>query len=364
MTRALTSVLLYVGTYTGGDSKGIYVCRFNLQTGALQATDLVAETKNPSFLVVSPDGRYLYSVCETFDFRGKPSGGVSAFAVDPVTGGLTLLNERLSQGTGPCHVAVTADGRYVLVANYGSGSAALFPVADDGRLGEVSAVVRHEGAGVNPKRQKGPHAHSVTLSPDNRYAFVCDLGIDKIVGYKLDAAAGKLVPAGLPDVEAAPGAGPRHMAFHPTGRYAYVINELNATIAAYAYQPETGTLTRQQTVPTLPPGFPGDNLCADIHVHPSGRFLYGSNRGHDSIVLYAIDKDTGKLTSVGQQPTLGGHPRNFTLDPTGTFLLVANRDSDNVVTFRVDTNTGGLTPTGQVLTVPQPTCLQFRTGTP
>ncbi len=357
--REKTDMLVYVGTYTGSGSKGIYVCRFDAATGALTPTGDVAETKNPSFLAIHPNGRSLYAVSEIADYEGKRTGGVAALAIDRRTGGLALLNRQASHGTGPCHVTVDATGRSVLVANYGSGSLAVLPIVEDGRLGEATDTVQHEGGSVNASRQKGPHAHSITLDPANRFAFAADLGMDKVMIYRLDASRGKLAVNDPPWAKVAPGAGPRHFAFHPTAKYAYVINELDSTMTAFACDASTGRLTEIETVTTLPADWKGKNSCADVHVHPSGKFLYGSNRGHDSIAIYGIDPATGRITPRGHTSTRGKAPRNFNIDPTGTFLLAANQDSDSIVTFRIDPASGSLSPTGHELKLPKPVCIRF-----
>jgi 6-phosphogluconolactonase len=360
--KEIATMLLFIGTYTGSGSKGIYTYRFNLTTGELAPTGHVAETKNPTFLAIHPSQRFLYAVSEIGDFEGKPTGGVSAYAIDKDTGALTLLNQQESKGRGPCHVSVDASGKYVLVANYGSGSVAMLPVLEDGRLAAATCAIQHEGSSANPKRQEGPHAHSITPDAGNRYAFACDLGIDKVMIYKLDLAHGKLLPNEPPFVPAQPGAGPRHFDFHPDGKYAYLLNELNATLTAFAYDAATGALVELQTVPTLPPDYAGFNLCADVHVHPNGRFVYASNRGHNSLVIYAIDGATGKLTFVDRVSSGGEAPRNFAIDPSGKFLLAANQDTGNLVVFRIDPETGKLSPTGHEARVPKPVCLKMSAG--
>jgi 6-phosphogluconolactonase len=291
-----------------------------------------------------------------------PGGAVSAFAVDPATGGLTFLNRQSAHGGGTCFVTVDQTGHYVLAANYRSGTAVILPIEAEGRLGEASDWVQHTGSSVNAQRQEGPHAHSINLDPFNRRAYVPDLGIDKIMIYQVDLTEGKLIANDPPFAQLQAGAGPRHFAFHPNGRYAYGINELDSTMTAFLYNEADGSLTEQETLSTLPADFTGSSACADVHVHPNGRFLYGSNRGHDSIVLYEIDEATGRLTLIGHESTQGEHPRNFGLDPTGSFLLVANQNTDNVVIFRIDQDTGQLTPTGQILDVPSPVCVKFRTS--
>ena len=349
--------LLYVGTYTRGKSEGIYVSRMDPETGAVTVESSVGGVSNPSFLAVDRGSRHLYAVNETGEFRGEKSGSVKAFAIDPATGGLRPIGEESSRGAGPCHLTVDPSNRFVLVANYGGGTAAVLPVLPDGGLGPATSVVRHEGSGPNRARQEGPHAHSVTLDPAGRFAFVADLGIDRLMGYRFDPATGALSPGEGVTVE--PGAGPRHFEFHPRGDRAYLINELTSTLTALAYDAASGRLTPTATVPTLPADFGGRSHAADVHVHPSGSFVYGSNRGHDSIVVYGIAAGSGELTLVQHQPTLGRTPRNFAIDPTGRFLLVANQDSHGIVTFAIDSETGRLRHTGAIASVPMPVCLRF-----
>ncbi len=352
-------MLVYVGTYTGGASEGIYVYRMDPASGALELASAATGVDNPSFLAIDPHHRRLYAVNELEESGGRPAGAVSAFSIDPETGGLTFLNRRSSQGPGPCHLGVDRTGRYVLVANYSGGSVSVLPVRKDGQLGEAASFVQHAGSSVDPERQAGPHAHSITLDPANRYAFVADLGLDGIMVYRFDAVRGKLEPADDARVRVKAGAGPRHFDFHPGGRYAYLINELDSTITAFAYDGAGGALRELQTVPALPPDYGGTSHCADIHVSPSGRFVYGSNRGHDSIVIFGIDEGTGRLTYLGHESTQGANPRGFAIDPTGAFLLVANQDTDTIVTFRIERKTGGLVPTGRVAEAPTPACLKL-----
>ena len=351
--------LLYIGTYTEKKSKGIYAYRFDPVTGQSNSLGLAAESVNPSFLAIEPSRRFLYAVNEISRYEGRSSGGVSAFAIDPGTGKLTLLNEVPSGGAGPCHIAVDKTGKYVLVANYGGGSLAVFPILKDGRLGEASAFVQHSGSSVNPQRQEGPHAHSVYVSPDNRFAICADLGLDEVLVYRFDAGKGTLAPNNPAFALVSSGAGPRHFAFHPSGKFGYVIDEMQSTVTVFSYDPASGALDVIQTVSTLPQEFKGESTAAEVAVHPSGKFLYGSNRGNDSIALFAINARKGTLTSLGHAPTLGKTPRNFVIDPTGSYLFVANQDSDNIVQFRIDRSTGLLTPTGQVLEVPSPVCVTF-----
>jgi 6-phosphogluconolactonase len=314
---------------------------------------------SPAFLALHPNKRFLYAVNEVDKFEGQAGGGVSAFAINPASGKLLLLNQESSRGGGPCHLEVDASGKAVLVANYGGGSVAALPIGADGRLGAAAAFVQHAGSSVNPRRQEGPHAHGIYLDAENRYAFVPDLGMDKVLVYRWNAARIELEPNDPPSVAVAPGAGPRHFTFHPGGRFAYVINELLSTVTVLAYDPVRGALKEVQTISTLPDGFTGNSTTAEIEVHPSGRFLYGSNRGHDSLVIYTIDAQTGRLTLAGHEPTRGRTPRNFALDPTGTYLLAANQESNSIAVFGIDAQTGGLQATGQVIEVPVPVCIVF-----
>lgn len=348
------TTLVFLGTYTRDQSRGIYVTRLDPVTGRLTAPELAAEARNPSFLALHPSRQFLYAVSEL-----DGSGGVSAFALDPATGRLRGLNQQPSGGRGPCHVSVDHTGRMLLVANYSSGSVAALPIRDDGSLAPPVSVVQHVGASVHPRRQGGPHAHCILPDPQNRRALVCDLGVDKVFAYPLDAAGGGLLTNGVAAATLPPGAGPRHLTFSANGRFVYVINELNSTLAVFAYQSRRGEFSLRQTVGTLPADFTGENTTADIHVHPGGKFLYGSNRGHDSLAVFAINRATGRLSLIEHVPTGGRTPRNFGLDPTGRWLLAANQNSDSVVVFRVDDRTGRPTPTGQVLEVGAPVCVRF-----
>jgi 6-phosphogluconolactonase len=356
------TVSVYIGTYTRGDSKGIYLAHLDLATGKLSGAELAAEVVNPSFLALHPTRPLVYAIGEIGNFAGGKTGAVSAFTRDEKTGKLALLNQQSSKGSGPCYVTVDRAGKNVLVANYGSGSIACLPLKEDGRLGEAAAFIQHEGSGPNRQRQEGPHAHSINVDAANRFAVAADLGLDKLLVYRLDAAAGKLTPNDPPFVAMAPGAGPRHFAFHPGGRYAYAINELNSTVTAMSYDADRGELKTIQSTATLPADFSGTNYPAEVQVHSSGRFVYGSNRGHDSIVTFAVDAATGKLTRVGLVSTQGKNPRNFGIDPSGRCLLVANQDGNNVVVFRIDAQTGQLTPTGSSIRVTAPVCVKMLPG--
>lgn len=353
-----STILAYVGTYTWKGGKGVYVYEFDPATGSLTPLGSVA-VANPSFLAIHPNRQFLYAVNELSEFEGQPSGGVSAFKIDSDTGMLTLLNQQPSHGTSPAHISVGQDGAFVYVANYSSGTAAVYPVQEDGSLGAATDTVQHTGSGPDERRQRGPHAHSINIDPSNRFAYVADLGTDKVMIYNIGEEPGRLLPNTPPYAEVEGGSGPRHFTFHPSGRFAYLINEMGNTITAFAYDPETGGLTALQTVPTLPDDFTGQNTTADIHVLPTGGFLYGSNRGHDSIVVYAIDPESGELSYVDYTSTEGNTPRNFAIDPTGTYLVAANQDSDNLVVFRIDPDSGKLTPTGDQVNVSMPVCVKF-----
>ena len=350
---------VYLGTYTRTGSKGIYVCELNPASGALTEPRLAAATDNPTFLAIHPSGRFLYAAGGAARIDGKPTGLVTAFAMDKTTGKLTQLNRQPSGGRGPCHVFVDATGKCALVANYSSGSVASLPIGPDGKLRPHASVIQHEGSSVNKRRQGGPHAHSINLDSANRFAIAADLGADKVFVYRFDPARGTLKPHAPPATRLAPGAGPRHFAFHPNEKFAYVINELDSTVTAFAFDAKKGTLAKLSIVSTLPADFKGHNTTAEVQVHPSGKFLYGSNRGHDSLAIFAIDGKSGKLTPAGHQPTGGKTPRNFGIDPTGRFILAANQNSNNVVVFRVDQATGRLKPTGHSITVSSPVCVKF-----
>jgi 6-phosphogluconolactonase len=355
----LQTMWVYVGTYTEKDSKGIYRFSLSLEDGSMGNLELAAETPNPSFLAVHPSQEFLYSVNEVDKFDGKRSGSVTAFALNAATGNLTKLNEQASGGVGPCHLVVDREGTHALTANYGSGSAAVIALNKDGKLGEITSTVQHQGNGADPGRQSGPHAHSINLDTMNHFAFVADLGLDKILVYRYSGRKGTLEPNTPPAFATAPASGPRHFAFHPNGRFAYAINELNSTVTALAYDYQHGTLKELQSLSSLPADFKGRSFPAEVQVHPSGKFLYGSNRGHNSIAIFAIDPVRGTLTPQGHQTHHIKNPRNFGIDPTGQFMLVANQDGNSVVCFRIEAKTGALTPVGGDLAIPKPVCIKM-----
>jgi len=357
--------LVFVGTYTEKQqSKGVYAYRFDPASAELTPLGLAAETTNPSFLAIDPTRHFLYAVNEIQKYKDASSGGVSAFAVasekgSGPTGKLQLLNEVASRGADPCYIAFDKTGKYALVANYTGGSIAVFPVQPDGHVGEASAFVQHVGSSINRERQEGPHAHWIETTPDNRFAIAVDLGLDELLVYRFDAKKGSLTPKNPPYAKLDSGAGPRHLAFSPGGKFAYVVNELQSTITAFAYDARNGELRKLKTVSTLPKDFTGANDTAEIEVHPSGKFLFASNRGHDTIALFSIDSKTGALTLVDHFPTQGKTPRNFEIDPSGNFLFVANQETNNIVVFQITPSTGRLTAYKQTVEVPAPVCLKF-----
>ncbi|MCX5685279.1 MAG: lactonase family protein [Planctomycetota bacterium] len=348
------AVRVYIGTYTGPKSKGIYQMQLDLATGALSAPELAGEVANPSFVAIHPTNKFVYAVSEA----GGNDATVSAFAVAPETGKLTFLNKQPARGSGPCYVSVDKTGKAALAANYNSGSICAMPIGADGQLAEATAAIQHAGSGPNAARQKGPHAHCIDVDPTNHFVLSCDLGLDKVLVYRFDAAKATLVPNDPPSASVAPGSGPRHIAFHPNGKFVYVISELANTVTAFAYDGQRGTMSQLGSVSTLPAEFDGRSSTAEIEVHPSGKFLYGSNRGHDSIAIFAVAAD-GKLKPLGQQPTQGKNPRCFGIDPSGTWLLAANQDSGNVVVFRIDAATGLLKASGATAAVSAPVCVKF-----
>jgi len=363
-------LLVYIGTYTEairfgtgevfqGKGRGIHIYRMDPEDGSWKSYDTAEDIKNPSYLAFHPGRRYLYAVNELKSYQGEQSGTLSAFRVDPEDGRLHFINMMPTHGTDPCHVVVDGSGRYALVSNFASGSIAVLPIREDGGLEEASDVRRHSGSSLDPVRQAGPHTHSATLDASNRYVFVPDLGLDRLMIYRFDADKGKLEAHEQPWLETASGAGPRHFVLHPGGGFAYLINELDSTIVSMEYDGQRGRLRAIQTVSTLPESFEGNSSCADIQVHPSGRFLYGSNRGHDSIITFKIDPQSGRLNYLGHESTRGKTPRNFLIDPSARFLFAANQDTDNVVHFNIDPRSGRLAPSGHQTDAPTPVCIKI-----
>ncbi|MDP6824111.1 MAG: lactonase family protein [Dehalococcoidia bacterium] len=348
---------LFVGTYTRLGSLGIYTCRMDAKTGALEQVAVMGGVENPSFLAVDPAGDHLYAVAETANSKGE--GAVHAYSIDG-DGSLTFLNQRSTGGADPCHLAVDATDSYVIVANYVGGSVGMLPIRPAGHLGERCHFIQHEGSSVNVRRQGEAHAHSVTIDPTNSWAYVCDLGMDRIVVYRIDREGGCLEADDALTVRAEPGQGPRHFDFHPSGEYCYVLNEIGSTVAVYDHDGRSGRLSGKQLISTLPEGWEGVNGTADIHVSLDGRFLYASNRGHDSIAMFAIDPRTGELASIDHEPTRGKNPRNFALSPDGRFLLAENSNSASILTFAIDAETGQLEFTGNEIEIPGPVCIKFK----
>jgi 6-phosphogluconolactonase len=350
------SYLAFVGTYTNKtESKGIYAFQFEVATGKLSEKGLAAESTDPSWVVVHPSGRYAYAANEA----GKAST-ITAFSVDAKSAKFTLLNQVPAQGEDPCHLSFDKTGKYLFVANYSSGTVAVFPIQADGKLGEHTAVVKNAGeVGPNKERQEGPHAHWVEATPNNRFVLVADLGLDRVLIYQFDATKGTLAPSDPPAVRLVAGAGPRHVALSPNGKFLYVVSELNSTVTAYSFDVNTGVSRESQVVSTLPGDFHGRNDTAEIAVHPTGKWLFASNRGHDSIAVFSIERADGKLHLAGTFPTGGKEPRHFAVDPSGHFLLAENQNTNNITVFRIDYATGALTHVAGVDGIPSPVCVAF-----
>jgi 6-phosphogluconolactonase len=348
---------VYVGTYTGNESKGIYAFELDPGTGKTGPVRLVAETENPSFLALHPDGQHLYAVNETSSFNGEKGGGLSAFKITG-DGSLAALNQKSTKGGAPCHLSIAPDGGSALVANYGGGSVISYRLETGGRLGEEGSFIQHHGSSVNEQRQEGPHAHGIYLAPGGKFALVPDLGLDRVLVYEFDGSNGRLSAAAQPSASVAPGSGPRHLAIHPNAKFVFVLNELSSTVTTFMFDPDTGAMKALGTVSTLPDRFEG-NSTAEIFVHPNGRFVYASNRGHDSIAVFGIEETSGKLTLVEHEPTGGRTPRNFNIDPSGRWLLAANQNSGTVSVFKIDPQSGKLSRHGEQVKVPTPVCLVF-----
>lgn len=353
---AAETVSVYVGSYAAAKDNGIHHFTLNPDTGALTAAGGTSGVANPSFVAISPDKKFLYAIGEAA-LPGKKGGAVASFSIDD-KGGLKLITLESSVGSGPCFVTADKTGKVVLVANYGGGSVASLPVSADGKLSEAASFIQHAGSSVNKGRQGEPHAHSINVSPDNKFAFAADLGLDKILIYKLDPEKGTLTPNEPAFAEIPPGSGPRHFAFHPSGKYAYVCGEMTSTVHAMTYDAEKGVLKVVQSLSTLPEPVKG-NSTAETQVHPSGKFVYVSNRGHNSVAVFTVDEATGLLRAAGHAPSGGKTPRNFGIDPTGKFLIAANQDSNNVVVFKIDPKTGMPGAAVSEVSVPKPVCVKF-----
>lgn len=350
---------VYVGTYTRGDSKGIYSFVLDTAAGTLTPEELAGETENPSFLAIHPTGNYLYACGELDKFKGQDSGALTAFKMDPATGKLEKLNDVAAGGTSTCHVNISANGRFAVLANYGSGSCAAFAIGADGKLGERTAFHQHSGTSVDPGRQKGPHAHSVNFDKLNKHVVVADLGLDQVKVYNFNSATGAMTPNEPPFTKVAPGSGPRHFTFHPSGKFAYVINEITCSVTAFNWNLKKGTLTEIETVTTLPEPVKKGYSTAEVVAHPNGRFVYGSNRGHNTIAVFRVDAATGKLTTVEHKSTQGEVPRNFAIDPTGQFLIAANQNTHTIVLFRINQTSGALEQVGPPVKAPSPVCVRY-----
>ena len=356
-SAAPTRALVCFGSYSTPDKESVHLFQLNLQDGSLKQLNAVDGLSNPSFLKIHPNGKYLYTVNEVSTFDGKKSGGVTAFALDVNGGKLNKINQQPSGDTGPCHLTVDATGKYVLVAHYGGGSTSVLPIKKDGSVGAVVSQIKHKGSSVH-SRQKAPHAHAVHVGPNNKFAFAPDLGIDKVLVVSFDENTGAIAETKFDGAKLEPGSGPRHFDFHPDGKFAYVINEIKQTVTAFRYNAKRGRLRTLQTLSTVPHPVDG-NSTAEVLVHPTGQFLYGSNRGHNSIAMFRINKKNGKLTALGHESTRGSTPRNFGIDPTGQFLLAANQQSDNVAVFRINQETGKLKFTGNEIKLSKPVCVRM-----
>ncbi|MSQ97647.1 MAG: lactonase family protein [Gemmataceae bacterium] len=351
--------LVFISAFAAGDKGAIHSYQLDLDTGKLKLVHRTTGAENPFYLAVSPNQKYLYSI-HAKNFGGKEHEQVAAYEVAGGTGQLKLLNRQSALGSAACYLDVDSTGKSVLVANYSTGSVAAFPVKEDGSLGVASSHIQHAGSSVDPERQKGPHAHCIVVSPDNRFVFAADLGLDQVLAYRLDATKAKLTPNRQPFVRTPPGGGPRHLTFHPKGKQVYVINELSNSVTVFDYDTDSGILIEKQTIATLPKDFSGKSYCADLKITPNGRFLYGTNRGHDSIAAYRIGDDGG-LKLIGIESSLGKGPQNLAITPDGKLLLCANLPGNNVAVFRVDSKTGTLASIGQPVSIPSPSCIRILT---
>lgn len=356
---AADELLVFVSAFAKGDQGGIHALKLNTETGQLKQVERIGEMEHPFFIALSPDRKFLYSIHAPGQFGGKNPEQVAAYALDGASGRMKLLNRQSARGTAACYLDVDATGKTVLVANYSSGSVAALPVQADGSLGEATSFVQHVGSSINPARQKEPHAHCIVVSPDNRFVYAADLGLDQVLAYKLDPSTSKLEPAPQPFVKTIPGAGPRHLTFHPNKKHMYVINELKNSVTMFDCDAASGGLVERQTTSTLPADFTGVSHCADLKITPNGRFLYGTNRGHDSLAAYRIAEDDGKLTLLKIIPSSGKGPQNLAITPDGKLLLCANMPGNNVVVFRINAETGALDQVGEPISMPSPSCIRI-----
>lgn len=353
-----SQLLLFISAFAPGDEGAIHACQLDPVTGQLQLVGRTTDVESPFFLAISPAGTHLYSIHAPGGFGGKNPEYVASYEILGSTGKLNLLNRQSSLGTASCYLDVDHTGKSVLVANYSTGSVAALPVAEDGSLGEAASFIQHTGFSIDPARQKGPHAHSIVVSPNNQFAYAADLGLDRILSYRLDPATAELTPSQQEFARTPPGGGPRHLTFHPNAKHLYVINELENSVTQYDWQDDSGTLIERQTVSTLPADFDGTSYCADLKITPDGRFLYGTNRGHDSIAAYRIGAD-GQLSLLSIEPSRGKGPQNLAITPDGKLLLCANMPGNNVVVFKINPETGALTPVGDPLSIPSPSCIKI-----
>ncbi len=350
---------VYFGTATTKAGEGIYQSILDMATGQLSEPRLAGEAIRPGFLEIHPKGTHLYAAGEHAGFKGKSKGALIAFSIDKLTGNLTPLNSQSTKGEGPCHIFIDYEGRNILVSNYRAGSCAVVPIASDGTLKPASSFHQHIGSSIHPKRQATPHAHSINLDPEGKYAMVADLGLDQILIYKYDSKSGTLTPNDPAFVRVKPGGGPRHLVFHPSSKFVYECNEMSSTVTAFQYDSNKGIMSEIQMISTVPKEFEGNNSTAEIRIAPDGEYLYVSNRGHNSIAIFKIDQSNGKLTALGNESTRGDTPRNFNIEPTGTYLVVANQNSNNITVFKIDKKSGLLKFTGSDIEVPKPRCVRF-----
>jgi 6-phosphogluconolactonase len=365
LTVAMTSMLraddalVYFGSHSTGPGKGFSVAHFDTETGVLGKPEFMVEAPSPAFFVISPDGRHLYTCNSLERFMDQAGGGVSAYSIDPASGKLTFLNSQPAGGGDTSHCSLDHSGKFLLAANYNGGNFAIFALNPDGSIGKRTALVQHSGSSVDPRRQTHAYAHCIKLDPTNHFVLVTDLGVDQLFVYRFDETNGTVTPIDPPSVAVKPGSGPRHISFHPNGKWLYLVNEMASTVYVYAWDSAHGVLSESQTISTLPDDFKAVSTTAEIEVHPNGKFLYVSNRGEDAIAMFSIDQQTGKLARIGSVPTQGKVPRNFAIDPSGKWMIVTNQDSSNAIAFKIDPATGKLTQNGQPVAVPSPFCERF-----